>query len=268
MVPAQSPHEHDRVEANEHDRRHRVAPQQARAAPYERDRRQAGGDEDQLEPPEGGGHPERHHGERQQREQRPVGAQQLMPVADRVAGIAVGLQYGDGGVGVQVVHDLHAPVVDVVEDVGQRHGRREQKEAVHEHDRGDHRAGRQRGCVPKRQQVGHVHSHDRPAEQPPEHGGVARESRPGAAERTGHPARKEARVRGRRQDARPVRRHHHDEQAARDDRQQADSAQPLRAACADQRAGAPAAKASPSRRRRAADGRVPEREGSSVAGHD
>ena len=58
-----------------------------------------------------------------------------MPVAERVARVAVRLEDRDRRVRVEVVHDLHAPVVDVVEDVGQRQRRREEEDRVHRHDR-------------------------------------------------------------------------------------------------------------------------------------
>ena len=143
VVAAESPHQHDRVQADEHDRRQRVASQQPRAPPDQEDRRQAGHREDALQRPEGGGHAERDDGERQQREQRSVGAQQLVPVAQEEARIVVRLEDRDRRVRVEVVHDLHAPVVDVVEDVRQRQRRREQEDRVNGHDRCDHPAGGQ-----------------------------------------------------------------------------------------------------------------------------
>ena len=56
------------------------------------------------------------------REQRPVRAEQLVPVADREGRIAVRLERGDRRVRVEAVDDLHPSVVEVVEDVGQDSG--------------------------------------------------------------------------------------------------------------------------------------------------
>ncbi len=74
--------------------------------------------------------PERHEREGQEREQRSVGAQQLVPVAERVARVGVRLEHGIRRVGVEMVDDLHAPVVDVVEDVRERHRGRQEEDHV------------------------------------------------------------------------------------------------------------------------------------------
>ncbi len=226
MIPSQPPHEHDRVQAHEHDRRDRVAAQEPRALPHEQDRSQAREREHALQRPERRRDAEWHHRERQEREQRPVGAEQLMPVAEVVARVGVRLENRDRGVGIEVVHDLHTPVVDVVEDVRQRQRRGEEEDRVHGDDRADRPAGSQPGDVAQPQQVGAVHDDYRPREQPPQGRPVARQPRPQPTQRTGHPAREVAAVRGRREQARPVRRRDEHERAADDDRDQRQRAQP------------------------------------------
>ena len=131
------------------------------------------------------------------------------------------LEHRDRGVWVEVVHHLHAPVVDVVEEVRQRQRRRQQEDRVHGHDR--RRSPSARAASPRAQ-------HDQrsatymttiaPVNSQSQRRAVVGEARPQPAQRAGHPAREEADVGGRRQQARPVGRHHHHEQAQRHDRGQ------------------------------------------------
>ena len=143
-----------------------------------------------------------------------------MPVARGVARVAVRLEHRDRRVRIEVVDNLHAPVVDVVEDVGERQRRREEHDRVCCHDRRDHPARAQQRHVAQADQVAREHQHDRGCEQPPQARGAARQRRPQAAERSRHPVR-EVMARGRgRKEAGTVGCRHYDQQAACQDRDQ------------------------------------------------
>ncbi len=146
-----------------------------------------------------------------------------MPVAERVARVVVRLEDRDRRVRVQVVDPLHAAVVDVVEDVGERERRREDEDHVDGEDRREDPAGAHARGALQHDRIGEVHRHDRAAEEVLQRGVVPGQPRPQPAERTGHPARVVVGGRGRREHARPVRRHHDDEQAQADDRRQRDA---------------------------------------------
>ena len=189
MVAAEAPDEHDRVQADEHDRRHRIAADQARGAPHQKHYAQAREHQQPLQEPERHRHAQRHDRESDQREQRSIRAQQLMPVARGIARVVVRLEHRDRRVRVEAMDNLHAPVVDVVEDVGERQRRREEHDRVCSHDRRDHPARAQQGHIAQADQVADVHEHDRGREQPPQTRCAARQRRPQATERARHPAR-------------------------------------------------------------------------------
>ena len=266
MVASQTPHEHDWVQADEHDRRERVAPEQLGAAPDEIERGQAGERKQPLQRPERRGDPERDEGEGQQREQRTVRAQQLVPVAEVVARVAVRLEDRDRCVGIEVVHHLHAAVIDVVEDVRQRERHRQQEERVNRRDRSEDPPRSQLPRVVQREQVARVHGHQRAREEVLQRRRVARQAWPEASQRPCHPMGKVARVRGRREHARPVGRCEDDERATRDEQHQRHGSQPRLALGARDRAGARKKHASPAHAA-AHGGRVAQGKCSRVAGH-
>ncbi len=252
MVAAEPPHEHDRIEADQHDRCDRIATEHSRALPHQEDRAEAGRRQQRLHRPQRRRHAERHERECQNREQRPVRTEQLVPVAQRVARIVVRLEDRNRRVRVELVHDLHTPVVDVVEDVGERERRREQEGDVHRDDRHDRPARAEARHVAQRQRIADVHQHQRPGEQVLQRRRAARQRRQQPAQRAGHPVREVVRVRRRRQQARAVRRDQHDEHAAQHDRDEAKRPDPRPPLGADERAHA-------RRQAPAADCRAPDR---------
>ena len=72
VIASEPEHEHDRVQADEHDRPHRVAAEKLGAAPHEEDDSEAREHENPLHRPERARDAERHEREGEQREQRAV----------------------------------------------------------------------------------------------------------------------------------------------------------------------------------------------------
>jgi len=92
---------------------------------------------------------------------------------------------------------------------------------VHGQDRADHPARRQGRCAAEDQHIREIHDQQRDREQPAQRGPVARQARPQAAERPGHPFREETRVGRRREPAGTVGCDDDQQQAERDDRDEA-----------------------------------------------
>ena len=124
------------------------------------------------------------------------------------------------------MQDLHARVVDVVEDVGERERRREQEDNVDGGDRADHPARGQARGVCEHEHVGEVGDDERAAEEVLQLGRVARETGDEPAERAGHPAGEEVRVAGGDEDARAVRGDDDDERTRARDRDERDAPGP------------------------------------------
>ena len=146
------------VRADEQDRRHRVEPAHAGAAPGERERAGAREQRLDLHPPQRALDAERRERVGEQRVEGAVGGGDLLPV---VADVAVDRVAGDRDGAVQVrveaVLDAHAGVGDVAEDV-----RREQNGPDEDDQRGAPRPGRS-PSVWRSQGTGGACERDQPA---------------------------------------------------------------------------------------------------------
>ena len=148
--PADAVDEHERVEAHERDRGLRRAPEPARGEGHQHEGAERGRQQHALPRPIRGGQRERREALGDQGEERPVGRRQVVPVGEVVGGV---LADGErqGGVRIDAVGRRHAPVVQVVEDVGQRQRRPHQQGDVRRH----HRAPDDGQGHPRRAQHGH-----------------------------------------------------------------------------------------------------------------
>jgi hypothetical protein len=165
VVTTQPPDQDDRVDADDHRGRQRIASEQVGTAVHEEHGREARDHQRHLHRPEGSGDAERYQRHREDREQRPVGAQQAVPVTEQEGRIGVRLERRDRHVRVEVVDGLHAPVVEVVEDVGQRQRRGEEEDHVNDDDRPQDPARTQARSDQGHDEVGDQHRRDRRREE-------------------------------------------------------------------------------------------------------
>ncbi len=149
-----------------------------------------------------------------------------MPVAQRKAWVVVRLEDGHRGVGVEMVKDLHPPVVDVIEDVGERKWGREEDDRVHSHHRRDRPARAQSWRVLEGKNVAPIHHRHCDGEEVAQAQGVTCERRPQASQWAGHPARKEVKSGCGGEDTGTVRRRHHKQRDAGHDQGQRARADP------------------------------------------
>jgi hypothetical protein len=141
--PAHAVDEQDGVEGYERRRGERRAVEAFRAAPGERGEAEARCHREALERPHPDRRAERHQTDRQQGEQRPVGALDVLDAdvgQQRVGGDVL----GSVAIGVEAVHEVQAGVGEVGEGVaGEDRRRGEQREVEHD-DRPDGVRGAQR----------------------------------------------------------------------------------------------------------------------------
>ena len=163
MPAADAEHEQDRVEAEQQDRRHRVAAQAAGAVPDEPDAAEAREARQTLDDPQPGRRAQPGERVAGEGEQRAVGARDALPSEERVHRVV------DEGahvhpVRIHVVDHPEPRVLEIAEDVlGQQRGR-DGEDDVQQHDRADRPTHRHGAPAHEDEPVGEAHRDQREEE--------------------------------------------------------------------------------------------------------